>query len=107
MLGEAQLLTIIDGTVITFLNTVILASSAFTESLITVRWALEYCWRTRTGTAWGHVAGGLYAPQTRGRKAYRVNRNLTILSLRVYCSLQLLYIKGMDGVWGFVMVASS
>lgn len=31
MLGEAQLLTVIDGTVITFLSAVILAFSAFAE----------------------------------------------------------------------------
>lgn len=40
-------------------------------------------------------------------KDYRVNGNLTILSLRKYYSPQLLYIKGMDCVWGLVMVASS
>ncbi len=78
---------------------------------------MENGWRVRKGTGclWDDEAASLRAmelkvhmlPRPVVGKDYRVNGNLTILLFREYYSPQLLYIKGMDGVWESVMVASS
>ena len=47
MLGEAQLLMVMDVRVITCLSIAILATSLFTGTLMIVRWAVKNRWRVR------------------------------------------------------------
>ena len=47
MLGEAQLLMVMDVRVITCLSIAILATSLFAGTLMIVRWAVKNGWRVR------------------------------------------------------------